>query len=53
MNEDYCQDCFHPWEQHNITVGCMIDWKYADGVAVSQGCECLLAHVERSSKEQR
>lgn len=49
-----CIECGHYWRDHNLTVGCMAGWVYnEEGLAVSQGCECLLAHVELSSKEQR
>lgn len=46
--------CGHLWTAHNKTVGCLAGWLYdAEGVATTDGCECLLAHVEKSSDDVR
>jgi len=47
--EDTCPDCKHPWSAHSKEYGCELDWQYdADGMATTDGCQCLLAHVEKS-----
>jgi hypothetical protein len=52
--EDPNCGCGHPWEEHNITVGCLADWEYDhEGIATTGGCECKLAHVERSNDDIR
>lgn len=43
--------CGHPWEGHSLEVGCLAGWKYRDGVAVTDGCGCPLAHVQRSNRD--
>jgi hypothetical protein len=48
--------CGHRWEDHNRTVGCFHGWEYTGndpGSASKEGCECLLAHVERSTDDLR
>lgn len=46
--------CGHPWENHNKTVGCFDGWEYTGpdpGIPSKEGCECKLAHCERSNDD--
>lgn len=50
--EDDACGCGHPWEEHSLEVGCRAGWEYSsEGVAVRDGCECKLAHVQRSNHD--
>lgn len=54
VNGDECPDCGHVWTEHNTIVGCLADWVYSEeGVAMNQGCECELAHTQRSDRSER
>ena len=46
-----CSDCLHLWSEHSLEVGCRAGWEYKDGVAVTDGCECALAHVRLSNHD--
>jgi hypothetical protein len=51
---DWFCPCGHLWTTHNIHVGCTANWLYnAEGIATTVGCECQLAHVDKSGKEFR
>lgn len=44
---DTCPLCDHTWTQHHNQLGCLHGWEYnEEGTAVTDGCECKLAHVE-------
>lgn len=50
---DWFCACGHLWTTHNIHVGCTADWLYdREGIAITDGCGCLLAHVDKSEKER-
>jgi hypothetical protein len=49
----FCR-CGHLWTTHNIHVGCTADWLYdLEGMVEHEGCDCLMAHVDKSDKEVR
>jgi hypothetical protein len=49
MSEASCETCGHAWDDHYKNDGCYGGWEYnADGIAVNDGCRCLLAHSRYS-----
>jgi hypothetical protein len=50
MSDDLaCKECGHHWGDHYKNDGCYGGWKYnSEGIAVNEGCLCLLAHSRES-----
>lgn len=47
--EEACKECGHPWKAHSKTYGCEMDWLYdGEGMSITDGCECLLSHLDLS-----
>lgn len=48
-DEPACKECGHLWTAHSKTYGCEMDWLYdSEGMATTDGCECLLSHLDLS-----
>lgn len=52
-DEEACKECVHPWTAHSKVYGCEMDWLYdSEGIATTDGCECLLAHLYLSVEDK-
>jgi hypothetical protein len=51
-DEQTCKECGHHWQDHYKNDGCYGGWKYdSEGLAINEGCLCLLAHSRYSFAE--
>jgi len=54
--DEKCPDpyCGHRLTNHVVGVGCQVAWSYdiEGGLALGQGCECLLSHANLSTDEK-
>lgn len=47
--KEACATCGHPWVNHSKGDGCWHGWDHdLQGMAIANGCECLLAHSRLS-----